>query len=322
MSYNTPQQAIKDLICQYRQSHQTSSETLKVAVMVSGGLDSMVLLTQSLSLCEELDFSLSVVYVDFKDFPEHKESKETVLSFTLKHKLPVLIYQPEGYLSTKTSARDKMKSAAMRLEVDLIMTAHHADDQIETFLFRALRGSGLEGLAVMQPLGAFVDPETKVRKIFGKPFLNLTKDQLHAVSSGVPYVEDSTNLEDGPDRNYIRNQILPVICKRYNKRHILNTIEAINEYLTQPPKPQPVSIENGRWSIELILGLPVLNRVFLVRLYLSRHHGYNLTRKKLLGIKEALSGDLFDLRLDLGQGWVLRRNKDDIEVVNLENSVV
>lgn len=94
---------------------------------------------------------------------------------------------------------------------EVLLTGHHLDDQAETVLFRALRGSGVLGLAAMpvqRPLAAGQ---------LVRPLLQVSKQQLeHYVrAQGLSWVEDPSNLSDSYDRNFIRNQVIPLLTQRW-----------------------------------------------------------------------------------------------------------
>lgn len=94
---------------------------------------------------------------------------------------------------------------------DCIVTAHHADDQAETFLLNALRGSGsagLRGIARRRLLGD---------ALLLRPLLNFSRKQLeqYAARQEIPWFNDPSNQSDRFDRNYLRNQVIPAIRERW-----------------------------------------------------------------------------------------------------------
>lgn len=94
---------------------------------------------------------------------------------------------------------------------DCIVTAHHADDQAETFLLNALRGSGsagLRGIAKRRLLGD---------ALLLRPLLNFSRKQLeqYAAQQEIPWFNDPSNQSNRFDRNYLRNQVIPVIRERW-----------------------------------------------------------------------------------------------------------
>ena len=94
---------------------------------------------------------------------------------------------------------------------DCIVTAHHADDQAETFLLNALRGSGsagLRGIARQRLLGD---------ALLLRPLLNFSRKQLeqYAAQQEIAWFNDPSNQSDRFDRNYLRNQVIPAVRERW-----------------------------------------------------------------------------------------------------------
>ncbi|QSX80031.1 tRNA lysidine(34) synthetase TilS [Agrilutibacter solisilvae] len=94
---------------------------------------------------------------------------------------------------------------------DVLALAHHLDDQAETFLLRALRGSGPEGLAAMTPWRPFG------LGWMWRPLLGLTRAQLeaHARAHGLRWMEDPSNRDTTLDRNFLRHRVLPLLRERW-----------------------------------------------------------------------------------------------------------
>lgn len=316
--FNNPiDESIFQLFSEYRTKYNIT-ETVNVAVMVSGGLDSIALAHTLNSIKKELNVILRFVYVNFKDFPEYEVTKKFVVEFSERYGVPLMIYDPKDYIASKTSAREAMKSAGMSVNADIILTGHHADDQIETFLFRAFRGSGVEGLCAMKPLSEFVNPSTKKTHIFGKPFLSLFKSEIDEWTyKSLHYIKDSSNKENGPDRNFIRNEVVSKISERFDKRNILNTIQAINEYVevtNLEDSDRFLNSEAFSWAIDDLLSVPVLNRVFLIRRHLSKMWGHNLNRKSVKALKKVMESDWTELNHNLTDKLTLIRHDDWITI--------
>ncbi len=116
-------------------------------------------------------------------------------------------------LGREGAARQARHAAfAQALQDDEILAlAHHRDDQAETFLLRALRGSGIDGLAAMQTWRAYG------RGWLWRPLLEQSRDALHAyaVLHAVPWIEDPSNGDEAFDRNYLRQRVLPLLRARW-----------------------------------------------------------------------------------------------------------
>lgn len=114
---------------------------------------------------------------------------------------------PEG-LRTEAEARDArygfLREVAERVDADHIVTAHHADDQAETVLFRILRGTGIPGLAGIPA----TTPDGLLR-----PLLPFWREEIeaYALENRIRWRTDPTNLKGDAVRNRIRNEILPLL---------------------------------------------------------------------------------------------------------------
>jgi tRNA(Ile)-lysidine synthase len=94
---------------------------------------------------------------------------------------------------------------------EILLTAHHSDDQLETVLLQLFRGSGLPGLAGMPALAPFA------KGWLARPLLTRSRAELEewVREQGLNWVEDDTNADEGLDRNYLRLRVLPLIRERW-----------------------------------------------------------------------------------------------------------
>jgi tRNA(Ile)-lysidine synthase len=94
---------------------------------------------------------------------------------------------------------------------EVLVTAHHRDDQAETFLLRALRGSGPDGLAAMRPWRKFASGW------HWRPLLETPRDDLlaYAQQHGLPWLDDPSPDDTRHDRNFLRQRILPLLRERW-----------------------------------------------------------------------------------------------------------
>jgi tRNA(Ile)-lysidine synthase len=94
---------------------------------------------------------------------------------------------------------------------EVLLTAHHEDDQLETVLLQLMRGAGVAGLAAMPEVAPFA------RGVLVRPLLTRTRAELEewARAQGLTWVEDDTNENEQLDRNYLRRRVLPAIRDRW-----------------------------------------------------------------------------------------------------------
>ncbi len=191
---------------------QNISKNQKILIACSGGVDSMSLLHY---LYHE-GYSIGAAHCNFQLRPEAQQETDLVSSFCSQRQIPFYVEYFDTYQIAKTS-RLSIQECARELRYaffdrvkhqfhyDWIATAHHANDQIETTIFRLAKGSGLRGLAAMQSKKG-----TLIR-----PFLTTTKSEIeqYAAENTVPYLDDASNKKTEYSRNYIRHEVIPIIEK-------------------------------------------------------------------------------------------------------------
>jgi tRNA(Ile)-lysidine synthase len=108
------------------------------------------------------------------------------------------------------AARYRLLAGALR-SGEVLVTAHHEDDQLETVLLMLLRGAGVAGLAAMPELAPFAGG------LLARPLLTRTRAELEAFvrAAGLAFLEDPSNLDERFDRNFLRRRVLPVIRERW-----------------------------------------------------------------------------------------------------------
>lgn len=188
-----------------------------VFVAFSGGLDSHVLLHALSGLASDYPFSLKAIHIDHSlqvqspAWADHCQQVCDGLSVPLTIRTPG-IDQNKGE-SLEAAARDARYTALAEClpEDGLCMTAQHRNDQTETLLLQLLRGAGVHGLAAMP-----------ASKIFStgrllRPLLAFSRDDLldYASRHQLVWVEDPSNQDNRFDRNFLRNEVLPVLRERW-----------------------------------------------------------------------------------------------------------
>ncbi len=187
-----------------------------LALAVSGGSDSMALLYLAHGWRAALDRgpALIVLSVDHRLRPESAAESAAVMAVAARYGVPArtLVWQgPHPATGVEEAARDAryrlLAMAADELGVSHVLTAHHQDDQAETFLMRLGRGSGVAGLAAMRrerPLG-------RVRLV--RPLLEVAKSRLvaTAVAAGLPFSDDLMNTNPRFARARLRS-IMPTLA--------------------------------------------------------------------------------------------------------------
>jgi tRNA(Ile)-lysidine synthase len=203
----------------------------KLLLAVSGGLDSMVLL----HLFQQLDYEIMVLHCNFQlRGLESFGDQQFIQEYTFKNGIPFVFTQfdTEAFavdfkVSIQVAARELRYSwfyEQLAIQKgDFILTAHHADDNLETFLINLSRGTGLEGLT-----GIPAQNEKVIR-----PLLSFSRQQIEEYASvnKLKWREDSSNASDKYLRNKIRYHLVPLL-KELNP-NFMSSFEKTQAFLTE-----------------------------------------------------------------------------------------
>jgi tRNA(Ile)-lysidine synthase len=198
----------------------------RILVAVSGGVDSMVLLHVLQKLAAKYGWRLKVAHLNHQLRGRSGEADERLVRRTAAElglavrvaRADVRRFARAHNLSLEMAARklrhDFLARTAARLRIPTVALAHHADDQMELFFLRLLRGSGGEGLAGMKwRNGSPSNPGIELVR----PLLDQPKSALqdHAAEARLRFREDATNALLDIQRNRIRHELLPLLRKEY-----------------------------------------------------------------------------------------------------------
>ena len=196
---------------------QQAPATKRYVVALSGGLDSIVLLHSLCALRDEgqLTTELSALHINHNRSPSAQQwqafCQQTCEDWQVSLHTEAVEVSASG--SLEAAARSGRYQAFRELlqADDLLLMAHHLDDQIETVLFRLIRGAGAQGLAGIPPqrkLGA--------GRLL-RPLLQYGRAELaeYAAAHQLAWQEDASNSDEQHDRNYLRHQVLPQLEQRW-----------------------------------------------------------------------------------------------------------
>lgn len=201
----------------------------KLLIAISGGLDSVVLA----HLCHKLGLNISLAHCNFNlRGNESDADEEFVMQLAENLEIEVFIesfdtdyFARINSVSTQMAARELrynwFHELAVQLKFDYILTAHHADDNLETFLINLSRGTGLDGL-------------TGIPEINGKiirPLLSFSRETIEAFAKDnkIKWREDSSNASTKYLRNKLRLDVIPIL-KEINPQ-LLQNLKNTQNYL-------------------------------------------------------------------------------------------
>lgn len=218
---------LKKTVYNYAKEHALFEGIEKVVVGLSGGVDSVALLSLLYDLGEEgklkIEFYPMYVHHGLREDADMDIQICKDLCYKLGLSLEVAYVDVKGYVeseqvSIEDGARilryEALRKYLIQVGASYIAVAHHKEDQAETVLHRMIRGSGLKGIGGMVP---------KSKDII-RPFLGVSKKELeiYVKSKGYQVVIDATNRDTIYTRNRIRHDLIPMIQEQFNEKVVDN----------------------------------------------------------------------------------------------------
>ena len=254
---------MRDVVRAYIDKYQLLTAGKPVLVGVSGGADSIALLT----VLVELGYSCIVGHCNFHLRGEESMRDEHFTeTYARKLGLPFVKvdfntrdYAAEHHLSVEMAARELRYAwfEEMRCvhDAQAIAVAHHRDDNVETVLMNLIRGSGIRGMSGIRPKNGFVI----------RPLLPVTRQEIlqWLAERQLEYVTDSTNLSATYTRNFIRLRVLPLLetinpsvrtAINRTAEHLAET-ESLFAYVMADARKRVFEAEN-RLSIKALMQYP------------------------------------------------------------------
>ena len=198
-----------------RQTAAYGEATAGFVVALSGGVDSVTLLAAMRRL--GLDVPVRAVHVDHGLHPDSGNWAEFCRSIARRLGVDLQVRAVDcseraGESPEAVARAARYAAFAEMLQADeVLLSAHHADDQLETQLYRLLRGTGVDGLRGVRTVGSVAG----VRLV--RPFIACTRAQIldQAQQWGLEWLEDPANDDQRFDRNFLRHGVLPGLRARW-----------------------------------------------------------------------------------------------------------
>ena len=296
-----------------------------MTVALSGGIDSVVLLHLLHQLQKRQNFTLKASHV------HHGLSKNADKWVKFCEKLCKKLSIPldvnyvklpqKKSLGIEGEARQLRYEKLLQSQTDLVVLAHHEDDQAETFLLQLIRGAGVKGLSSM----AHFDD---TRRLW-RPLLNASRIDIesYAKKHQLKWIEDESNQNIDFDRNFIRSKVLPILKNRFN--HIIKVISRSSSHLAEAQSLlddlAKIDLKNSLKSINYKHKLQVktLDKLSnaraknILRYWLEINHQMmpskdlldELLRQVLTAKKDAT------IKIHLSKFYEIRRYQDEIYIV-------
>lgn len=288
----------------------------------SGGLDSQVLLHLAAKTLPP--DRLLVVHVNHH--LQHPADSWAAFSVSqaellgVKH-ITLDVYPESGSEEAARRARYSAFESVMG-DGDCLLLGHHGDDQVETLLFRLLRGTGLKGLSGI--------PQSRAlpQGMLCRPLLEMLRQELEAYAErhGLQRIDDPSNHSDLYDRNFLRLKVLPLLEERWPglRKRGLNTVEQLgasqrllDEYLDRDVDALSGSL--GELQISKMIGFSLEKQQHLLRRWVELGAGLLLNQPQLQEIQKTLMAARADAQPQFRLGdLVIRRYKSALYLTERE----
>lgn len=255
----------------------------KVLVAYSTGVDSTVLLTLLQNLPAEIRPLVNVAYIDHQIREQSKIETAYVKQYCAQRDLPLFMktWYKKDHPQTGIEAAGRevrynfFKETMAKNDIRYLMTAHHGDDQAETFLMKTIRGGDIAQLVGIHHRRKFGERGELIRPLLGIPKAEL---RAFAANRDLKYFEDYTNHDDDVLRNRMRHNVIPLLKKENSQllEHIQSYQDQLSDLLeaaesVAKTKLKQMSFNDGRlvlayWQQES----PAWQRILLKRVCLSK----------------------------------------------------
>jgi len=286
----------------------------------SGGLDSCVLLHLLAGLRTKCGYELAALHVHHGLSPNADAWQVYCAQTAAQYQIPLITRRVtvprDSGLGIEAAARSARYAALLAEPVDMVVLAHHQDDQAETLLLQLLRGAGVKGMAAM-PLQAATE---NGKPALLRPLLEVSRAALerYAHDHGLQWIEDESNLDQAYDRNFLRHHVFPVLEQRFPASHVTLARSAAHfaeaaSLLDEVAREDAVRwISHGRLNVEALRTLSEPRARNLLRYWLSAYLSTLPNTRRLHEIQRQLAqaGAEAMVCIEVGEGQV-RRYRDE-----------
>jgi tRNA(Ile)-lysidine synthase len=262
----------------------------KVRVAYSGGIDSSVLLHAASLMAKQGGHVVQAIHINHQLHQDSSQWSQHCLDYCQALNVPlttievnVQAHMQHGLEGAARAARYAAFAEALH-EDDVLLTAHHADDQVETLLLQLLRGAGPGGLSGCAAETPFAEA------LLLRPLLNVTRQEIeyYAKQNDLDWLEDPSNQSTQYNRNYLRHEVIPVLQQRWpqlqktisrSAQWQLESVTLMDELAAIDLSTQDVS--SYKLNVHRILPLSYSRKKNALRFWI-RQYGYPLPSAQIL----------------------------------------
>ena len=280
----------------------------RVVLALSGGLDSMFLFHLLSTYQEELGIELFLAHVNHKQRPESDDEEIELIKLAKQVGVPIYVAHFTGDFSEANARQFRYKffrKVMGKTSSTALVTAHHADDQVETIFMRLIRGTRLHHISAIKEKQKF-DRGELIR-----PLLSFYKKEFPEIE----HFEDETNQENHYFRNRVRNLYLPQMETEnlQVRKALLEFGKEVSDYQTAIGElSQTVDVED----LTQFLSFSEETQRVLLQHYIGQFANLNVTREQFKQIHHILKTKS-QYRHSLKNGYELVKEYDHFQICKI-----
>jgi len=258
-----------------------NNQQRRFSVALSGGVDSVVLLHLMTTVRKQYpELEIEAVYVNHGLSQHAGEWQRFCQSLCEELDVAFKAVHVEIVERSRTSLEAQAREARYQaldencLAGSVLLLGQHLNDQLETFLLRLKRGSGLQGLASMQQLRLLAS-----ERVCFRPLINITREQIEQFADefAITHITDDSNSDERFDRNFLRHQVMPLLTMRFQgfeksaarSIRLLQKQQSLLDEYTQSDLEQCQNLRGGL-SCESVAKFSEARQANLVRAWLNQ----------------------------------------------------
>ena len=298
----------------------------KFLIAISGGVDSMLLLKMASLISQESDYSFRAIHINHNMSPNSKEMEDCCFKSCSDYSINLQI--ENIYEDKINNIEDRLREKRYQVLLsntrndESLLIGHHEDDQVETFIYRLIRGASPKGLSSIKKISH------RKNKILCRPLLSINKNELIDTANfyDIDYVNDITNNDLTLDRNYIRNEIIPIIKNRWShfNKAISHTIDLQHEHTLIAEEYcahiyESIIIDE-KLSIKRLKTFSSHIHSTFIRYWISKSLKYNLSKNEIFNLLQIIYNNNNDYpKCILKNNIPIVRYNNQLYIVNSSN---
>ncbi len=272
----------------------------KFLIALSGGIDSTLLLSMLNEISVDNKYKIKAIHINHNISKDAQAMENHCVNICKQLKIELVIKKINDEVNSNIEENLRNKRYELMFDTmkedEALLLGHHANDQVETFLYRLFRGSSPHGLSCMDTISY------RASKILCRPFLSITRENIIDIGRlmNIEYINDTSNNNINFDRNYIRNEIIPKIKTRWRSvdNTMLHNISLQSDYSKLASdycdSVYKNIVDNNKLNIKILKSYPCYLESTFLKYWIKSCCQYDLSRNEISQIQLIIKSENHD----------------------------